>query len=232
MNHIDKFYRAAIFSGVVKKTRLANYSVHDIDLALKLVDEIIAHDPTNSASYLLKARIYDSQNKTAEAKQVLDLAEEKTNHFDTYMLTLNRKLFDISEGAADVLASHELRSPLLHFSSQVIQIIIKYKKIRLGEQIMKPASDDSKLLVELEWSSWDYQNAKYSLEEIIPGKKFPDHMEIHPKKNKILAKQFPEFDPEGHQSKLKEKDDHTVECDYTKLEEILSLYRKALYRSK
>jgi len=231
VSQIDRFYHATVLSGGLNNSKTANYAVN-IDLALKLIDEVIAYDPTNSAGYLLKARIYDSLNRIDDAQKTLDEADLKTNHFDTYMLTLKRKILDIVEDTADVLAAYEAENSLLRTSSRIISVIVKYKKIKLGQQIMQPAQDDSKLLAELEWSTWDYQNAKYALEEITPGLKLPDHMEIHPRKFKILAKQFPEFQAIEDESNSREKDNYTFECDYTKMEEMISLQKKALARAK
>ena len=155
---------------MLAKMKDTNFTAVNVPMSLKLANEVIASDPTNSAGYLLKARILNSQNKTQDAQKILDLAEEKTDHYDSYMLTLKRKMFEVTEGAADIYAGFDFELGLLTVSAKVVRIITKYKKVKLGEQIMKPAFDDTMLLPELEWSSWDYQNAKYATEEMIPGR--------------------------------------------------------------
>ncbi len=231
VSQIDRYLRAFALSGIVKSPEYSNFK-QDIPSALRLIDDYIRIDPTNSAGYLLKAFLLDSEGKFNEAEKILTEAEVKTDHFETGSLTITKKIISVSESAADMLVGKDFQSKTVGLTSYIIPMISKYKKIKLGEQIMQPALDDSKLLAEIEWSSMDYQAAKHAVEKLT-GKKLPNHLDISQKKHKLLSQQFPEFDPEKIEYPDKDSEDYLPEChDSSNMEKELYLLKKAIVRSK
>ena len=169
----EKFLLALAKAGLLDGKSLKR----DDEEALRLLGEVRALDPTNSAPLLYAAIIESARGHKERANELFRQAR-KSDVFDTYITTISKSLFSKVETPEDLIQAYSLWStlPIPNYSA-----LHKFLKDRDGEMFAHQLTSvglDNSVLSDIEWIPLEYAIGRSLLQSYRQDQKLPTYPEI------------------------------------------------------
>lgn len=170
-----KFFLALAKADLLKGTKV----VQDEDSALRLLEQVAAADPQNSAPLLFAAIIENRRGNRERSKEFLK-ETNRSSHFNSYLKDFTFALFDGVRTPSDLLTAQEIWStaPVPDYMA-LREILKESKQQNVASQLVEDGLRiDRDRITDLSWIPIEYAVGKRLLDSYGKGTDMPEYRDL------------------------------------------------------
>lgn len=147
-----------------------------------MLDEVVQLDPQNSAPLLYAATIESRRGNGDRAKDLYERAE-KSEFFNSYILSISESIFSQVRTPADLVLAIEAWSTLPVPNYLPLREILKQNNGKMfARQMLRSGLDNDVAVSDIEWFPLEYAVGNALLNDLEPNNKFPPLSQIWKRK--------------------------------------------------